>query len=124
MNLEILRQHLLNKKGAVEDFPFGPETLVCKVGGKMFALVALHESPPWLNLKCDPDKAEAQRIFYTAVRPGYHMNKRHWNTLVLDGTIPDEEVRAMVDESYALVLQNLSKAAREAAGLAAEKEST
>ena len=122
MNLEMLRHYLLDKKGAVEDFPFGPETLVCKVGGKMFALIALHEMPLWLNLKCDPDKAEAQRIFYSAVRPGYHMNKRHWNTLILDGTMPDEEILAMVDESYDRVVQTLSRAARQAAGLAAGKE--
>jgi len=112
MDLERLRAYLLAKPGAVEDFPFDPVTLVVKVGGKMFALVGLDETPLRLNLKCDPLKAEVLREYYPAVLPGYHMNKRHWNTLVLDGSIPTDDVLAMIDESYQLVVQGLSKGKR------------
>lgn len=112
MNLDQLRAYLKAKPGAVEDFPFDFVTLVAKVGGKMFALVGVDETPLRLNLKCDPFKAEALRACYPAVLPGYHMNKRHWNTVVLDGTIADSDVRAMIDESYALVVRGLPKTKR------------
>ena len=112
MDLETLRAYLLTKPGAVEDFPFDPVTLVAKVGGKMFALVGLDETPLRLNLKCDPLKAEVLREYYPSVLPGYHMNKRHWNTLVLDGSIPTDDVLAMIDESYQLVVQGLPKGKR------------
>ena len=110
MNFSTLRKYLAAKPGAVEDFPFDPVILVFKVGGKMFALVATDEDPPRINLKCDPLKAEILREYYPAVLPGYHMNKRHWNTVVLDGSIPDEELVAMIDESHDLVVQNLPRA--------------
>ena len=112
MDFPTLRAYLASKPGAVEDFPFDPVTLVSKVGGKMFALVATDEEPLRLNLKCSPLKAEILRECYSAVLPGYHMNKRHWNTVVLDGSIPDADLRAMIDESYALVVQGLPKAKR------------
>jgi len=112
MDLEQLRRYLKAKPGAVEDFPFDLVTLVAKVGGKMFALVGTDEMPLRLNLKCDPLKAEVLREYYPAVLPGYHMNKRHWNTVVLDGTMPDADVRAMIDESYDLVVKGLPKAKR------------
>jgi predicted DNA-binding protein (MmcQ/YjbR family) len=112
MELELLRAYLLEKKGAFEDFPFGPEVMVFKVRGKIFAVVFLEDSPLSLNLKCDPDLAMHLREFYEAVQPGYHMNKKHWNTVFLDGSIPDDEVFAMIDESYDLVVKGLKKADR------------
>jgi len=112
MELTLLRNYLLAKPGASEDFPFDTVTLVAKVGGKMFALVGTDEEPLRLNLKCEPEKAEVLREYYPAVLPGYHMNKRHWNTVVLDDSIPDVEVLAMIDESYALVVRGLPRAKR------------
>jgi len=112
MDLQQLRRYLKAKPGAVEDFPFDLVTLVAKVGGKMFALVGTDETPLRLNLKCDPLKAEVLREYYPAVLPGYHMNKRHWNTVVLDGSIPDADLLAMIDESYDLVVKGLPKTKR------------
>lgn len=113
MNIDDIRQYLLQKKGVLEDRPFGPEYLVYKVGGKMFALLAVMLDPLRINLKCDPGDALMFRDIYPAVRPGYHMNKRHWNTVILDGTLPEELVRAMIDDSYDLVVGGLPKAVRE-----------
>ena len=112
MNFETLHGYLLSKPGAEEDFPFDTTTLVVKVGGKMFALFGLKDEPLRMNLKCDPAKAEQLREIYPAILPGYHMNKRHWNTLILDGSLDDDFVRALIDESYALVVQGLPKAKR------------
>ncbi len=112
MDFDTLRSCLMNKPGAVEDFPFDNVTLVIKVSGKMFALTDITEDPLRVNLKCDPVKAEFLRAHYPAVIPGYHMNKRHWNTVILDGTIPDAEILAMIDDSYTLVVQGLPKARR------------
>lgn len=112
MDFATLRTYLLSKPGASEEFPFDPVTLVVKVGGKMFALVGIDETPLRLNLKCLPEQAEVLRELYPAIRPGYHMNKRHWNTVVLDGSLPDEDVRGMIDDSYELVLQGLPRARR------------
>jgi predicted DNA-binding protein (MmcQ/YjbR family) len=112
MTLGDLRRYLLTKPGAVEDFPFDPVTLVAKVGGKMFALVGSDSEPLWLNLKCLPEKAELLRELFPAVTPGYHMNKRHWNTVTLDGTLTDADLRAMIDESYELVVLGLPKQLR------------
>ena len=114
MDLTALCRHLASKRGAREDYPFDPETLVFKVGGKMFALVALDKEPPRVTLKCDPMEAEALRAAFPAVRPGYHLNKRHWNTVTVDATVPDEILREMMDDSYTLVVQTLKKAEREA----------
>jgi predicted DNA-binding protein (MmcQ/YjbR family) len=101
-------------KGAVEETtPFGPDHIVFKVAGKMFALAALDEVPSAVNLKCDPDFALELRDRYEQVRPGYHMNKKHWNTVVLDGVIPDQEIRAMIDQSYNLVVKSLPRRQRE-----------
>ncbi|MBW1841765.1 MAG: MmcQ/YjbR family DNA-binding protein [Deltaproteobacteria bacterium] len=109
MELDILREYLLKKMGASEDFPFGPDVMVFKVMGKMFALVACKETPLRINLKCDPDLALHLRSAYNAVLPGYHMNKKHWNTVVLDGSMPDEEILSMIDDSYDLVVKGLKK---------------
>jgi predicted DNA-binding protein (MmcQ/YjbR family) len=98
--------------GAVEDYPFGDGVAVFKVGGRMFALVPLFGSPDSVNLKCDPDIAVDLRGRYSAVRPGYHQNKRHWNTVELDGSIDDSEVRWMIDHSYELVVDGLPRAVR------------
>ena len=98
-----LRDYLLAKPFTTEEHPFGPETWVYKTGGKIFAIVSFLDDPITINLKCDPDDALALRQMYTAVQPGYHMNKRHWNTVSLDGSIPDPEFYAMIDHSYQLV---------------------
>lgn len=106
MNIEIFREHCIKKEGVTEEFPFGENTLVFKVSGKMFALtdVDLFTS---INLKCDPEKAVLLREHYNAVQPGYHMNKKHWNTIVMDGTIPDPLIFQWIDHSYDLVFESL-----------------
>ena len=98
--------------GAVEDYPFGDDVAVFKVGGKMFALVALTGDPGSATLKCDPEWALELRAKHAAVRPGYHANKRHWNTVELDGSIDDDEIRHMVEHSYRLVVDRLPRAQR------------
>lgn len=95
--------------GAVEDYPFGDDVAVFKVGGKMFALVALAGEPGSVSLKCDPEWALELRARYEAVGPGYHLNKRHWNTVELDGTVNDAALRAMIDHSYELVVSGLPR---------------
>ena len=113
MTLEQLKAYLLDKKGSVEERPFGPEALVYKVMGKMFALVAWEADPLTISLKCDPDEALFLRDIYTAVRPGYHMNKMHWNTVTVDGAVPEKEFRRMIDDSYNLVVKGLTNAQRQ-----------
>ena len=117
MTLDLLFSTLRQKTGATEERPFGPEVIVFKVGGKMFALVAWQETPLRLTLKCVPDHAQALRAIYPAVTAGYHMNKRHWNTIILDGSVPEEELWEMIDESYTLVVGKLTKKLRKALGL-------
>jgi predicted DNA-binding protein (MmcQ/YjbR family) len=112
MNFETLLGYLLQKPGATEDFPFDNQTLVLKVGGKMFALAGINNDPLRINLKCDPINAEFLRQQHPAVLPGHHMNKRHWNTVVLDDTIADAEIFTMIDDSYDLVVQGLPKVKR------------
>jgi len=112
VNIESFCDYCLSKPGATEHTPFGPQDLVFKVGGKMFALAALEEVPPAVNLKCDPDLALELRDRYEQVRPGYHMNKKHWNTVELDGVIPTNEIRKMIDHSYELVVESLPKSRR------------
>jgi predicted DNA-binding protein (MmcQ/YjbR family) len=113
MELETIRSYLLSKQGAFEDFPFGPEVIVYKVMEKMFTLVFWGGLSLRINLKCDPDLAMHFRAMYKAVNPGYHMNKKHWNTITLDGSIPDDEILSMIDDSYNLVVKGLKKADRE-----------
>jgi predicted DNA-binding protein (MmcQ/YjbR family) len=100
------------KQGAVETHPFGPTVAVYKVGGKMFALVPHEGDPATVNLKCDPEWSEILRNAYPAVQPGYHQNKKHWNTVVLDGSVPGDEIAELVEHSYALVVESLPKSAR------------
>jgi predicted DNA-binding protein (MmcQ/YjbR family) len=116
MNPGELRDYLLSFTGAEETFPFNPETSVFKVGGKMFALSQLGEDSLRISLKCEPRLAEALREAHAAVIPGYHLNKRHWNTVILDGSLSEEVVREMVEDSYDLVVSKLPKAERAALG--------
>jgi predicted DNA-binding protein (MmcQ/YjbR family) len=111
-----LRRACLARPGAGEEFPFGPATSVFKVEGKMFALSALASEPLSVSLKCEPDLAEQLRSAHTAIRPGYHLNKRHWNTVTLDGSLDDRMVLDMVEDSYDLVVAGLPRAARERLG--------
>jgi predicted DNA-binding protein (MmcQ/YjbR family) len=116
MDAEALRSWCLAQPGAIEDFPFGPETSVFKVGGKLFALSALERTPLEVSVKCEPDLAVALRDSYAAIRPGYHLNKRHWNTVTLDGSLEDRMVRDLVEDSYDLVVEGLPKRVREQLG--------
>lgn len=96
--------------------PFGPDVLVLRAGGKIFALVGIKDPPFFVNLKCDPERAMELRAEYEAIRPGYHMNKVHWNSVYLDGDAPNELIRELIDHSYDLVVATLTKTAREALG--------
>ena len=109
MNFDTLKSYLLGKPGASEDFPFDHTTLVIKVGGKMFALISLDETPLRINLKGDPNDNEILRQQFPAIIPGYHMNKRHWNTIILDGSLPDEFILDQIDISYWMVFESLPK---------------
>ncbi len=102
MNIETIREYCISKNGATESFPFGEDTLVFKAGEKIFALVNL-DGDLSINLKCDPVFAIELRERYSSVTPGYHMNKKHWNTIYLDGTIPDKDVFSWIDHSYNLI---------------------
>lgn len=108
---EWLKTYLLNKPEALEDFPFGADISVFKVKGKMFATLAWGQDKThfWMNLKCDPNEALALRDIFTSVIPGYHMNKQHWNTIILDDSIPQGEVERMIDNSYMLVVNKMTK---------------
>ncbi|UTA47562.1 MmcQ/YjbR family DNA-binding protein [Simiduia sp. 21SJ11W-1] len=112
--LDELRARLLDQVAATEDTPFGPEVLVYRVCGKMFALLSWQDDPLRLNLKCDPVEAGFLREQYSAILPGYHMNKKHWNTLVLDGSLPADFLQAQINSSYALVVKGLKKSERAA----------
>lgn len=109
MNIETFREHCLAKKGVSEETPFGPDALVYKVMGKMFALTSLNSEVFSFSVKCDPDKALELREAYTAVRPGYHMNKTHWNTIIPDFSVGDILLKAWIDHSYHLVVSALPK---------------
>jgi len=106
------REYCLGKPNTTEGMPFGETVLVFKVAGKMFALMSLDELPATANLKCDPDLALDLRDRYEQVRPGYHMNKKHWNTVEIDSGIPEAELRRMIDHSYDLVVQSLPRSNR------------
>lgn len=114
MDLPDAISHCLSKPGVEETTPFGPDALVYKVGGKMFALTSPDDFPASMNLKCDPERALELRDEYEAITPGYHMNKRHWNTVLLDGSVPGQVVRELIDHSYDLVVASLPKEKREA----------
>lgn len=112
MDYQAAKSYLLSKPEAVEDYPFGPEVAVFKIRNKMFATLVESEGNVTTNLKCDPDEALALRDIFESVIPGYHMNKKHWNTVYLDGKIPAGEIERMMDNSYALVVKSLPKAQR------------
>ncbi|MEQ1749847.1 MAG: MmcQ/YjbR family DNA-binding protein [Prosthecobacter sp.] len=117
MTLADFCAHCLSLPQVEETTPFGPDILVYKVGGKMFALAAPEEFPSTVNLKCDPDRAIDLRDRYEDIQPGYHMNKRHWNTLTLEGRLPSKLVRELTDHSYQLVSASLTRKARAELGL-------
>ncbi|HWW40162.1 MmcQ/YjbR family DNA-binding protein [Pedobacter sp.] len=112
MNIEELRDYCLQKPGVTEDFPFGDQTLVFKIGGKIFLLIGLEQGNRF-NAKCDPERAEELREQYDAIIPGYHMNKKHWNTVYMDGMLKRSLLHELIDHSYDLVLTSLPKAQRE-----------
>ena len=118
MDATELRAWCIRQVGAIEDFPFGPEVSVFKVAGKMFALSALGRTPLEVSVKCEPGLAVSLRQTYPAIRPGYHLNKRHWNTVTLDGSLPDRLVRDLIEDSYDLVVSALPSRVRDQLGWA------
>ena len=112
MNLETYYEYCLSKKGVTEHFPFDEDTLVFKVGGKMFALSSLlqwEKGTPAVNLKCDPDRAQELRAEYDAIQPGFHMSKIHWNTIAVNNDVPIALLKELIDHSYDLVFKSLTK---------------
>jgi predicted DNA-binding protein (MmcQ/YjbR family) len=124
MNRNELRDYCLSMTGAVEEFPFGIEVAVFKVKGKMFALLPVVADPMTISLKSDPIEAVMLREMYQAVQPGYHLNKKHWNTVTLDGEVPDERIREMIEDSYTLVRQSLTRKDQQALQALEDDEST
>ena len=118
MDATKLREWCLRQAGALEDFPFGPEHSVFKVAGKIFAISALDRTALDVSVKCDPELAVELRHTYPAIRPGYHLNKRHWNTITLDGSLPDQLVRELIEDSYDVVVSALPMRVREQLGRA------
>ncbi|WP_010182704.1 MmcQ/YjbR family DNA-binding protein [Aquimarina agarilytica] len=114
MDIETYRNYCLNKKGVSESFPFDEAVLVFKVLNKVFALGNINSRPLKINLKCDPEKAITYREHYPEITPGYHMNKKHWNTVDFQGSIPDKILYQLVDHSYDLVVSKLTKKQKEA----------
>jgi predicted DNA-binding protein (MmcQ/YjbR family) len=112
MNLETYYEYCLSKKGVTEHFPFDKDTLVFKVGGKMFALSSLSQwekGQPSVNLKCDPERAQELRAQYDAIKPGFHMSKIHWNTIAINSDVSNALVKELIDHSYDLVFKSLTK---------------
>ena len=108
MYLDELREYCLSKKGTTEDTPFGPETLVFKVMNKIFAITGIDEYE-FVNLKCDPEYAIELRERHAGIKPGWHMNKHHWNSVMTDGTVPENLFKELVDHSYDLIVKSLPK---------------
>lgn len=112
MNIQSYYDYCLAKKGVTEHFPFDEDTLVFKVGGKMFALSSLagwEANTPSINLKCDPDRVEELRVEYEGIKPGYHMSKVHWNTVTVNSDVPQKLLLELIDHSYDLVFKSLTK---------------
>lgn len=109
MDFDTLKKYLLEKPESKLEFPFGPDTIVYKVMGKMFALISWQDDPMRLNLKCDPELSVHLREVHEGITPGYHMSKIHWNTIILDGSVDNELIFEMVDHSYKLVVAGLPK---------------
>jgi predicted DNA-binding protein (MmcQ/YjbR family) len=112
VNIEEIREYCISKRGVTECFPFDDVTLVFKVGGKMFALCNL-DGDLSINLKCDPEKAVELREHYPSVKPGYHMNKKLWNTVEIDGSVNDSIINSWIEDSYQLVVASLTKKQKE-----------
>jgi predicted DNA-binding protein (MmcQ/YjbR family) len=106
MNIEELRNYCLQKQGAVEEYPFGPDTMVFKVGGKLFLLAGITEGDSF-NAKCDPERAIELRERHEEIQPGYHMNKKHWNTIYMNGSLSNKQLRELIDHSYDLIFNSL-----------------
>jgi predicted DNA-binding protein (MmcQ/YjbR family) len=115
-----LRRYCLSFAGSVETFPFGPQTSVFKVEGKMFALSGLAQQPLQVSLKCEPQLADGLREAHAAVLPGYHLNKRHWNSVIIDGSLPEQMIKDMIEDSYDLVVSRLPAVRRRALGWPAD----
>ena len=113
MKLEKIRKYLMEKRGTTEELPFGPDALVFKVAGKMYALIAWAENPIYISMKCDPDRAIALRETYPAIKPAYHFNKSHWNMVYINGTLTDDQISELIDHSYELVVKKLKKKDRD-----------
>lgn len=113
MNVESIREYCLSKKAVTEDFPFGETTLVFRVKEKIFLLIALDADTLQFNAKSDPDKAIELRDRYNAIKPGYHMNKKHWNTVVVDGSLSSKLLKEIIDDSYNLIVKSLPKKLQE-----------
>ena len=109
MDIESLREYCLSKTGAEETLPFGPNVLVYKVNGKIFLLLSLDQEQLQFNVKCDPELALELREEYSCVLPGYHMNKKHWNTIIADGSVPTKQLKEWIDHSYGLVAKSPAK---------------
>lgn len=122
MNFQEAKDYLLSKPEAVEDYPFGSDVLVPKIKGKMFATLSMSQGLGNMNLKCDPNHTHELRDLFKSVIPGYHMNKKHWNTIILDGTVPKGEIERMIDHSYSLVVLKLKKSERESLELSYGKK--
>lgn len=113
MNLKVLNNYLLSKKRTTSSYPFDETTLVFKVINKIFALISEDEIPLRINLKCDPEDAQILRGMHESIVPGYHMNKEHWNTVIIDKSLPDELIYKMIDDSYKLVAKGIKKIDRD-----------
>ena len=109
MNVEDIRSYSLSKAGVEEGFPFGEETLVFKANGKIFLLLGLENQPLQFNVKCDPERAIELREQHDCIKPGYHMNKKHWNTVIIDNTLNKKELKELIDHSYNLVFKPKKK---------------
>lgn len=109
MHIEAIREYCLSRPGTEETFPFGPDNIVFKVDNKMFLLLPLDSEDLRFNVKCDPDLALELREQYPCVIPGYHMNKKHWNTILVDGSVPFKQIKEWIDHSYELVLPKKKK---------------
>jgi predicted DNA-binding protein (MmcQ/YjbR family) len=120
MDADVLRRRCLSFPGSSETFPFGPETSVFKVADKIFAISRLAQNPLEVSLKCEPGLAEQLRELHPAVRPGYHLNKRHWNTVTIDGSIAAQLLADMIEDSYDLVVSRLPRSRRRALSWRAE----
>lgn len=116
VDAEALRDHCLSFRGSEQTFPFGPETSAFKVAGKIYALARLDAKPLKISLKCDPGLAEQLRAAHPQIVPGYHLNKRHWNTVLIDGVLPDTMIEELVEDSYDLVVSSLPRKRQRALG--------